>query len=752
MHLWFQLEDSLHTTGDSGGMDSTDVPVCVVKRFRKHAPAAPHTPPVSAADNDSTAGSFELVTGDSGFSAASPGLCRDLDAVSQISPIDLFGAESVADDNFQPRWTHLGGYDFNYQPGGSTDPFATASRRSSCFGASGASPWLQPQRTPRKFASPDFDCLATSWKPPKPVLKSRVSLQPAVVPLPHRRELAMPTVSTSRLMCADMPVVRTPLHDRGQQGPSQSMQQAWSAAKSALDQQWLDVLLAMGSCSGLVTATESSRHVVDHRLRVISKFAPSTLQSYFRIWQRWQDFAKELGACPFQPDHVFLADFLAEHAHGPLGVATAYHKGLSWVARHAQLPDLFQALQSSVCKAHLQSSVISEKRESAPLPLSFVVYLEKMILAKDASNCDILQLGALLFLIWSSLRWSDALWVDPKSISIQQHALFAISSHTKTTNRGMPIACYAFGLLGQHGNASWAQTWLNVIQQAIHDTQHLYPAFAVDFLLTEVGTDLNRPLFLRPMPRDRGLQLLRYWLCKCHEAHGVVAKPEDFHLLGTHSCKTTLLCWSQQLQLSLEQRQLQGHHRSAVNGSVALYSRNDTLPALMLQCTVAQRIAEGFRPLRPMLRGGSPSLPDFSIQLPSWKPLAFQVEPKSDVQESVPAPPPEPVEPEAPQDDDGSEASEASAVSEVMDEPSALAPEELIFLVNPVTKVAHLAIQCSSSDRAMCYEDSNLQPYRTGCGARPNAISGDLQFTHCLPEGARFCLRRACARIMSQVI
>ena len=75
-------------------------------------------------------------------------------------------------------------------------------------------------------------------------------------------------------------------------------------------------------------------------------------------------------------------------------------------------------------------------------------------------------------------------------------------------------------------------------------------------------------------------------------------------MLGTHSCKTTLLSWAQQLQLPLEQRQLQGHHRSQLNGSVALYSRNDTLPALILQYTIAQRIAEGFRPLRPLLRGG----------------------------------------------------------------------------------------------------------------------------------------------------
>ena len=309
--------------------------------------------------------------------------------------------------------------------------------------------------------------------------------------------------------------------------------------------------------------------------------------------------------------------------------------------------------------------------------------------------------------------------MDPQSITIQQHAMFALASHTKTTNRGMPIACVAFGLLGHHSQASWAQVWLNVVQQALHDTQQLFTTFAVDFLLTEVGPDMAKPIFLRPMRRDRGLQLLRYRLCKCHESHQVQAQPSDFHLLGTHSCKTTLLCWAQQLQLPLEQRQLQGHHRSAINGSVALYSRNDTLPALLLQCTVAQRIAEGFRPLRPMLRGGSPSLPDFAIQLPPWKPLNFQVEPQPAVADQMPARASEPVDHQAQSDAEDSEASEESAMEEDLPTKLAEAPEEMVFLVNPVTKVAHLAIQCDSSDRARCYEDTSLQVFRTGCGLAP---------------------------------
>ena len=82
-------------------------------------------------------------------------------------------------------------------------------------------------------------------------------------------------------MCADMPVVRNPLSTPLQQGPVTSMQQAWSEAKLALNQQWLELLQEMGLASGLVQSTAMSNHVDDHRLRVISKFAPTTLQSFF---------------------------------------------------------------------------------------------------------------------------------------------------------------------------------------------------------------------------------------------------------------------------------------------------------------------------------------------------------------------------------------------------------------------------------------------------------------------------------------
>lgn len=723
-----------------------DRPVCVVKRFRK-----------STSVSDSVFSAPAILTSQP---AASPLVRRpdtgtpdtvDGDSWSVISPVDLFGAgvdaESVDLSQFdlsQPRWNELGDYNFGYQPGNPLD--ASPAARRPPFGQSNSAPWVPPQLHPRQFHHPGFGP-ASVWRPPVPVLKSKVQLgaRPALGAHVQSKQL-MPHVSTLRRICPDAPVVRDRPTPVANLGSGSSMQQAWDAAKAALALQWKDILESMGSCSGLVASLGDSRNSADHVTRVIAKFAPSTLQAYFRIWNRWMDFSTNLQTDPYCPDVGLLADFLAEHAHGPLQVATASFKGLAWMARNAQLSALQEALHSPICKCYLQTSTISEKRESAPLPLSFVLFVERLILNKSTPPGDILQLGAILLMIWSSLRWSDALWINPASLSIQQHAMFALSSHTKTTNRGMPIACFAFGLTGQHGSSAWAQVWLNVVQQALHDTKGLYPKFAVDFLLTEIGEDVHKPLFLQPMQRDRGLQLIRYWLCKCHAAHSVEARPEDFHLLGTHSCKTTMLSWAQQLQLPLEQRQLQGHHRSAINGSVSLYSRSDTFPALLLQVTIAQKIAEGFRPLRPMLRGGAPSLPDFAVQVPAWRPLLGVDE----LPISAADPPQiEPVQDDL--DETGSVASEESIPPEA---PAAsdLGPvDEIAFLFNPISKVAHVACKCDRDDRAFCYAAADSQHWRTCCGARPNAVSGDLAFTMELPVGARLCLRHACAKVIAHV-
>ena len=155
-------------------MSLADAPVCVVKRFRKLDSTACATPLRTAPSSSSSAGSFELITGDIKQPEVESG--QDLIEFSPISPVDLFAAETESDVGFQNRWTEFGDYDFNYQPGGASDPFATAGRRLNSFGTSGDTAWQPPQKQTRHFVAPGFQKAVSLWQPPPAVRKSRASL------------------------------------------------------------------------------------------------------------------------------------------------------------------------------------------------------------------------------------------------------------------------------------------------------------------------------------------------------------------------------------------------------------------------------------------------------------------------------------------------------------------------------------------------------------------------------------------------
>jgi len=440
-----------------------------------------------------------------------------------------------------------------------------------------------------------------------------------------------------------------------------------------------------------------------------------------------------------------LPTFLKTRATGPLGTALGFHKALTWVAKHAGLSALTQCLQSSLCKSYVSGTRICEKRESAPLPLFFLVFLECAIIRDSYPPSTLLQIGSILLLVWSSLRWSDGLWVSPGSLQLQDDVLYGSASHTKTTNRGMPFACYTAGFTGHGSTVHWCVKWMNLVMQAVHDTMQLHPTFKIDFLLTETGEDQQRPLFVQPMSRARGIHLLRYLLRLQGESLGFQVEPEYLHLLGTHSCKTTLLCWGQQLNLSLESRRLQGHHRMAEGmASVALYSRSDVFPAVQLQRQIAKKIADGFRPVRPMLRGGSPPLFDKPVIIPPW-PAFGRVASQVLEDATVPREPPPQV---ADVDEEVFESgSDDSASEQEVAEPP-LAPDfgeidEFVFLVNTISNVAHIGLTCDLSDGRAILSENDVW-YRAVCGARPSLVNGDLSLATALEPGHRLCLRRAC--------
>ena len=75
-----------------------------------------------------------------------------------------------------------------------------------------------------------------------------------------------------------------------------------------------------------------------------------------------------------------------------------------------------------------------------------------------------------------------------------------------------------------------------------------------------------------------------------------------------HSCKATGLAWAKQLELNSVWRHCMGHHKSVSVSEV--YGRDDTLGAIRGQQAMQRSIANGWRPLLAIRRGGSTPLPE----------------------------------------------------------------------------------------------------------------------------------------------
>ena len=165
-------------------------------------------------------------------------------------------------------------------------------------------------------------------------------------------------------------------------GPSHSSSSTMLEVHQQLKQQhvqaWLQLLQEAGAHSDLVRTTATSETPELHRARVIARYAPSTLAAYLRSWHSWVEFCGCHQACPYQPSTTLVADFLQVSSRkSSLGVATAQSRSLTWVSKHAGFSVLRQALDTSLVKSYIIPPLLALRKEAAPLPLSFVVYLEQ---------------------------------------------------------------------------------------------------------------------------------------------------------------------------------------------------------------------------------------------------------------------------------------------------------------------------------------------------------------------------------------
>ena len=519
--------------------------------------------------------------------------------------------------------------------------------------------------------------------------------------------------------------------------------------------------------------------------RSIAKFAPSTLERYLEQWSSWSRHCELAGVNPAAPPPGFLPDWIASRASSQ-GLATAPLKSLAWMCKTAGLPALRAALSSPLCRAFAVASAPSEHRESLPLSLSFVVWLEQSVLDPGTSPAQVLRLGFVLVCVWASLRWGDSIWVPPARLQYQLsvQALVGISVRTKTTKRGMPWGLLANGFLGSP-TSCWALRFLSCLRQAVSDTLALQPSRTLDFLPAVLSGTESRPLISEPWDRDRFVPWLRDLLCQHWSLHSREPLPPVFSLIAAQSLKATMLSWARQLSIESDARRIQGHHRlSGADRSVALYSRDDIIPMVRLQARVVAAFHNGFRPLQPVSRGLDAPLNDFPVvlpsgSLPSLDSAALPPDCLPDVQVlPLVVNPPTPVDPPPPlprspgqsataceddlvslsseesesplEDQDEVEDWEADLVEKAAIKAASSAPW---LIHNPRSNVVHFAQTCTSDDLRsirMFRQDGSVVHVRPACGAQTcQMLTGPLLSAP--PAGSVLCLRGACFSRLSQL-
>ena len=509
--------------------------------------------------------------------------------------------------------------------------------------------------------------------------------------------------------------------------------------KSQHLQTWLNLLDSAGSFSGLYASTADSANATLHRTKVVARYAPSTLAAYLKAWDHWTEVCKCSGICPFRPTVLAVADFLqVSSKKSTLGVATAQSRALTWVAKQADLPTLREALQSPVVRAYTLPSEVTLRKEAAPLPLSFVIFLENQILREQGSAADRLLMGGLLVLIWASLRWSDATWVAPASLSVEADTIRGIANKTKTTMRGMPFALLTCGFLSGSSTISWTTKWLNLVHAALQRTSESFPGFVPDFLLPMSGPNPEHPMFVAPMSRSQGILIIRKLL--------KTSAPETMlNGIGAHSPKVTFLSWARQVGASEESRMAQGHHRATgARQNVSLYGRDDVHDALALQKLLVHRISKGFRPVTPMLRGGAAPVADLPVSIPV---TAVDLEGEISTGNCLPA-----LEDLADTDSGSSSDNEeqAEGAPELTLQVVRAKSADCIFLLNSSSLVAHVAACCELDDPAcvihVCDGDSQ-KAFRFACNVRRSALDGQIVPAEVFPSAYKLCMRPPCAKI-----
>ena len=224
------------------------------------------------------------------------------------------------------------------------------------------------------------------------------------------------------------------------------------------------LLSVFGAESTLGSQLSSSSFGDMHLHRVIDSYAASTLMKYLSAAGNFIPTCKELGVSFLEISAFQLADILItvqwSKSSDTAGCSsTGTLKALRCWQKVAGVESWKPILFAPVIQSFLTIRIPSDRSESVPVPLWCVVQWEKRVLTSACPGPMVLILGFFLFLIWGSLRFSDAQRVDLRSLIYDGENLSGLSWRTKTTHRGQVFGVLAQGLMSKR-SYHWLHKYL----------------------------------------------------------------------------------------------------------------------------------------------------------------------------------------------------------------------------------------------------------------------------------------------------
>ena len=486
---------------------------------------------------------------------------------------------------------------------------------------------------------------------------------------------------------------------------------------------WKDLALSIASASASITEILESpmcATLLEHLLRRISD---TTALRYIATCTKVVDSLTALNLPLADPTQVQLLDgvFAMQRTfrRDPGVHSDNVLKALRWLVKAAILdrwPDLYSGLFSTS-----SWRALGPKRESVPLPLAFLLWLETCILFDYWSAHKVALAGAVLLCVYASLRFSDAQHIDFSSIVLDSSSLRAGSFRTKTS-RWMPFGIYIGGLYGRSLQQSWVVRWLHAVESAA--VTFISAGHIPDFIFMEFSDDT-----LSPMSYCSALGCLRGLLVEWGQISS-----DQLPIYTLHSMKCTLLSCYRQCDYPDDIRHLQGHHKALT--SMRLYGRDDVSPCITQQIKFINTVRQGWRARTPLLRGVAFTAEEPALHFVDssrfWhfrgRPQFFKMSSPSD-EPSVEAPECAPVDTDVTHSQ--SEASPDCILEESESDDSATpslgAADEVPLCISNAGLIVHVSLEG-----------------RPACGSQ-----GTFHSIDSVPGKARLCKHKSCALIFA---